>query len=106
MSSDLKIVVTTFPDRTSAEKTAGLIVDAGLAACAQVGSDLTSYFRWEGKVRKETEVAVTFKVLQQRFELFVGELKLQHPHEVPQIISWSAEFVDRAYLEWARGKKK
>lgn len=106
MSSDLKIVVTTFPDRASAEKTAELIVDAGLAACAQVGSDLTSYFRWEGEVRKETEVTVTFKVLQQRFGLFAGELKLQHPHEVPQIISWPAEFVDRAYLEWARGKKK
>ena len=105
MSSELKIVVTTFPDRQSAEKTAGLIVDAGLAACAQVGADLTSFYRWDGKVKRDAEVAVTFKVLQDRFDLFAGELRLQHPYEVPQIISWSAEYVDRAYLEWARGRK-
>lgn len=105
MSSEMKIVVTTFPDRASAEKTAGLIVDAGLAACAQVGAELTSFYRWEGEVKQETEVAVTFKVLQDRFRLFTGELKLQHPYEVPQIISWQAEYVDPAYLEWARGRK-
>jgi len=105
MSSELKIVVTTFPDRASAEKTAGLIVDAGLAVCAQVGADLTSFYRWDGQVKREAEVAVTFKVLQQRFGLFVGELNLQHPHDIPQIISWPAEHVNRAYLDWARGKK-
>ena len=105
MSSDLKIVVTTFPDRAVAEKTAELIVDAGLAVCAQVGADLTSFYRWEGKVRRDPEVTVTFKVLHQRFDLFTGELKLQDPNEIPQIISWPAEFVDRAYLDWARGKK-
>lgn len=105
MSNDLKIVVTTFPDRTVAEKTAHLIVDAGLAVCAQVGADLVSFYRWEGQVKRDEEVAVTFKVLQKRFELFVGELRLQHPAEVPQIISWPAEYVDRPYLEWARGKK-
>ena len=105
MSNDLTIVVTTFPDRESAEKTACLIVDAGLAACAQVGADLTSFYRWDGKVKRDSEVTVTFKVLQDRFDLFVGELRLQHPYEVPQIISWSPGYVDRAYLEWARGRK-
>ena len=105
MSSELKIVVTTFADRAVAEKTAHLLVDAGLSVCAQVGADLVSFYRWEGEIQRDAEVAVTFKVLQQRFDLFVGELRLQHPAEVPQIISWPAEFVDRAYLEWARGRK-
>ena len=105
MSSELRVVVTTFPDRETAEKTVGLMVDAGLAVCAQVGADLVSFYRWDGAVKRDEEVAVTFKVLQERFSLFTGELNLQHPYEVPQIISWPADHVNKAYLDWAKGKK-
>ena len=105
MSSELWVVVTTFPDRESAEKTAVLMVDAGLAVCAQVGADLVSFYRWDGSVKRDEEVAVTFKVLQARFDLFTGELNLQHPYDVPQIISWPPDYVNKAYLDWAKGKK-
>lgn len=104
MSHELRIVITTFAERGAAEKVAGLMVDAGLAVCAQVGADLVSFYRWEGEVKRDQEVAVTFKVLHDRFDLFTGELKLQHPYDIPQIISWPAEYVNRAYLDWARGK--
>ena len=104
MSSELKIVVTTFADRAVAEKTAHLLVDAGLSVCAQVGADLVSYFRWDGAVRREQEVAVLIKVLPDRYELCAGELKLLHPYDVPQIVAWPAGRVDAAYLAWARGK--
>jgi len=104
MSHELRIVVTTFAERDIAEKVAGLMVDAGLAVCAQVGADLVSFYRWDGVVKRDQEVAVTFKVLHDRFDLFTGELKLQHPYDIPQIISWPAEYVNRAYLEWAQGK--
>jgi len=104
MSHELRIVVTTFAERDIAEKVAGLMVDAGLAVCAQVGTDLVSFYRWDGVVKRDQEVAVTFKVLHDRFDLFTGELKLQHPYDIPQIISWPAGYVNRAYLEWAQGK--
>jgi periplasmic divalent cation tolerance protein len=104
MSTELRVVVTTFSDRENAEKVSGLMVDAGLAVCAQVGADLVSFYRWDGAVKRDEEVAVTFKVLADRFDLFTGELKLQHPYDVPQIISWPAEYVNRAYLDWAEGK--
>ena len=105
MSAELRVVVTTFPDRETAEKTAGLMVDAGLAVCAQVGADLVSFYRWDGSVKRDEEVAVTFKVLHSRFELFTGELNLQHPYDVPQIISWPPDYVNKAYMDWAKGKK-
>lgn len=104
MSSELWIVVTTFPDRDQAKKVARLMVDAGLAVCAQVGADLVSFYRWEGAINEDQEVAVTFKVLEERLDLFTGELKLQHPNDIPQILSWPAQKVNRAYLKWAQGK--
>jgi periplasmic divalent cation tolerance protein len=104
MADELRVVATTFPDRAEAERVTRLLVDAGLAACGQVGADLASFYRWDGEVRADGEVAAAYKVLTERFSLFVGELKLQHPYQVPQIIAWPATWTDPDYLAWARGK--
>ena len=103
---DLRILATTFPDREQAESITRLLVDAGLAVCGQVGADLTSFYRWDGEVQREQETSVVFKVLTERFDLFVGELKLQHPYGVPQLIAWRADWADEAYLCWAKGQGK
>lgn len=99
----LLILTTTFPDRSTAERVVALLVDGGLAVCGQVGADLRSFYRWEGELRDTAEVAVTLKVLPERYELCAGELKLQHPYEVPQIVAWPAARVEQSYLDWARG---
>ncbi len=99
----LMILTTTFPDRATAERVVALLVDGGLAVCGQVGAELRSFYRWEGELKDEAEVAVALKVLPARYELCAGELKLQHPYEVPEIVGWPAARVEQAYLDWARG---
>jgi periplasmic divalent cation tolerance protein len=106
VSDDLRILVTTFPDRETAERVTRMLVDAGLVVCGQVGGDMQSYYRWEGEVKCEAEVPVVYKVLPARFELFVGELKQQHPYEIPQLVAWPSAWTDAAYLEWAKGQGK
>jgi len=105
-NSGLRLVATTFPDRTQAEAVARLLVDAGLAVCAEVGADLVSFHQWQGTVRQDAEVAVNFKVLDARFDLFVGELKLQHPYDTPQLVAWRTDWANAAYLDWAKGQGK
>jgi periplasmic divalent cation tolerance protein len=101
--NELMVLATTFPDRESAERVVALLVDGGLAVCGQVGADLRSFYRWQGRLEDSAEVAVTLKVLAARYELCAGELKLQHPYDVPQIVAWPATRVDADYLNWARG---
>lgn len=100
---ELLILATTFPDRETAERVVGLLVDGGLAVCGQVGADIVSFYRWEAELCRAAEVAVVLKVLPDRFDLCVGELKLQHPYDIPQIVAWSSTFVSREYLAWAQG---
>lgn len=102
-AGDLLILATTFPDRETAERVVGLLVDGGLAVCGQVGADLTSFYRWEGQLCRASEVAAVLKVLPDRFDLCLGELKLQHPYDIPQVVAWAADFVSRDYLAWAQG---
>ena len=65
--SELLVLATTFPDRDGAERVVSLLVDGGLAVCGQVGADLRSFYRWEGKLEEASEVAVTLKILPERF---------------------------------------
>jgi periplasmic divalent cation tolerance protein len=102
VSTGLSVVLSTFPDRKEAERVAELLVDAGLAVCAQVGADLVSFYRWQGRLQRDTEVAVAFKVLDERLKLFTGELELQHPYDVPQVLGWPVATAAKDYLAWAR----
>jgi periplasmic divalent cation tolerance protein len=101
----LMVVLCTYPDRAAAETAARHLVDAGLAVCAQVGADLVSFYRWGGEVKRDAEVAVVLKVLPERYDLCVGELRLQHPYDTPQVVAMDAARVDAAYLAWARGRE-
>jgi periplasmic divalent cation tolerance protein len=105
-AADLIILTTTFPDRETAERVTGLLVDGGLAVCGQVGADLVSFYRWEGQLCRAGEVAVALKVLSDRLDLCLGELKVQHPYDIPQIVGWPAAVVSREYLAWAQGTGK
>jgi uncharacterized protein involved in tolerance to divalent cations len=100
---DLFCVKTLFSDQTSAEKVATLLVDAGLAVCARVECPVTSLHRLDGSLKKESEIPVTFNVLPLRLDLFLGELKLQHPLPSPPITGWALPLVDKNYLEKIMG---
>lgn len=107
MCSDtgLLAVTTTCADRASAETLAERLVAEGLAACVQVGADVTSIYRWEGEVRRDVETPVLAKVPAPRLAAFTARLREMHAYDVPQITGWTLDTVDRDYLRWAEGSE-
>ncbi len=99
----LWVLVTTFPRRDLALAAGRRLVAEELAACAQVGGDLVSFYRWRGEVREEAEVAMTLKVRASRYAACAARLRELHPYEVPQIAGWPLARVDPDYARWARG---
>ena len=62
------------------------LVEEKLAACAQVTGAITSFYRWEGKVRQNREAFIIFKTkmkLQQEVADFVER---EHSYEVPECV--------------------
>ena len=53
-------VVTTAPDRASAEQLADRLLEARLAACVQI-SPCTSRYHWQGAIEQAEEVVCTVK---------------------------------------------
>lgn len=96
------LVFCTFPDEGLAQKAAEEAVEAGLAACCQVGAPVRSVYRWEGKTEVAREVPLSCKTTASARPGLEALLKLRHPYAVPEIIAVPVAHGLPAYLEWVR----
>jgi periplasmic divalent cation tolerance protein len=101
---DVSVVVTTAPDRATAERIVRHLVEERLVACGNVLEGMTSIYRWQGAVETTSELLVLLKTRRARVEeVFrrVGEL---HPYDVPELLALPAAAVSSAYSRWVRAE--
>jgi len=93
------MVITTAPNRETAENLAESILNNRLAACIQM-SDIRSFFLWEGKLHKDGEVALSIKTTEARYRDLEAHILKHHPYDVPEIIMLPITSGLPAYLDW------
>jgi periplasmic divalent cation tolerance protein len=96
------VVLTNLPDSESAFNLARELVEMRLAACANVLSPATSFYRWEGREERATEHPVLIKTTGERYAELERAIRERHPYDLPEIISWPIENGLAAYLDWVR----
>jgi periplasmic divalent cation tolerance protein len=99
--SDVVTVTITFATPEDAQAMAEALVQARLAACAQVWP-ITSTYRWRDEVERAQEHRLEAKTLASalpRLEAFVRE---RHSYDVPEIIAHVTSFASDAYAHWVR----
>jgi periplasmic divalent cation tolerance protein len=94
------LIVTNLPDRESAERLAGLLVEQRLAACVTILAPCTSVYRWQGAVETANETPLLIKTAAANYEAVEAAIKLQHPYELPEIIAVPIAAGFPAYLNW------
>ena len=82
----ISVVATVVDDRGIADLLAASAVTGRLAACAQVGGEVESTFRWRGSVQIAREWSVWFKTAIDRVAALVEHVRAQHPYETPEIL--------------------
>jgi periplasmic divalent cation tolerance protein len=95
-------VTTTLPDEAAAERVAGCLVEEHLAACAQVIGQVSSTYRWEGKVERAGEWYCHLKTTLAMLPAVQARLRELHPYEVPEIVAVPIVDGDPGYLRWIR----
>lgn len=93
-------VTTTTDDPERAAELAGRAVELRLAACAQVGSPITSFYRWQGETHRDQEWPVVFKTTAARYRELETYLREAHTYDEPQITAVSVTRGSPGYLEW------
>ena len=94
------IVFVTASSLEEAEKIARILVEKGLAACANILSPVRSIFVWEQNLTEETEVLLMFKTKRDLFGHLAEEVKKLHSYNLPEIIALPILAGTEDYLNW------
>ena len=100
MSLSPLIILCTCPDQTTAERIAEAVVSERLAACVNIAPGLTSIYRWEGQIQRETELLLLIKTRQAVYPQLEARIRELHPYQVPEIIALPIQTGSATYLNW------
>jgi periplasmic divalent cation tolerance protein len=100
------LVLTNLPDRATAERLAGLLIEKRLAACVNILAPCRSVYRWKDAVQHDEEHPMLIKTTAERYPEMERALRAGHPYELPEIIAVPIERGLPAYLDWVAAETK
>lgn len=95
-----RVVLVTAPDPGAAESLVRQLVEEGVVACGNILPGITSIYRWQGRVERETEVLVVFKTTPAGADRLVERVPELHPYDVPEVLVLPVEAGHRPYVQW------
>ncbi|RJR21292.1 MAG: divalent-cation tolerance protein CutA [Nitrospiraceae bacterium] len=102
--TDKEIVIfITAPNEDEAARIARSLVEARLAACANIVRNIRSIYTWQGSVQDDTEVLMVVKTREVLFEAVSARVRELHSYDVPEIIALPIIDGFPDYLNWLRG---
>jgi periplasmic divalent cation tolerance protein len=96
------VVLCTIPDEKTGLDMAEKLVAEKLAACVNLSGGLTSVYRWQEKIEKETESLLIIKTRRILFSALEERIISLHPYQVPEIIALPILKGHPPYLDWIR----
>jgi periplasmic divalent cation tolerance protein len=94
------LVLTTLPDRASAEALAQALVRERWAACVSIGATIQSIYHWQGALETAHEIPLCAKTCADRFDGIAAAIRAHHPYELPQIVAVPITHGYAPYLDW------
>ncbi len=93
-------VLVTAPNLKVARRIARAVVEANLAACANLLPGIESHYRWQGRLEKSSEVLLLIKTSKPRLPALESRIAELHPYDTPEIIALPLHAGSARYLAW------
>ena len=94
------LILVTSPNKELSEKLASALVEKHLAACVNIVPSLTSFYRWEGKVQRDSEELLIIKTA----TTMIGQVKetvlANHTYDTPEFVVIEPRYVEERYANW------
>jgi periplasmic divalent cation tolerance protein len=97
-------IQTTSDQRETLETIAKQLIENKLAACVQISSPISSFFRWKDKVDSAVEFVAAIKTRAQLFDAVAAVIGQHHNYELPQIIAVPIVHVSDDFADWIRSE--
>ncbi|MCC7202104.1 MAG: divalent-cation tolerance protein CutA [Nitrospirae bacterium] len=100
VSQEFCIILITAGSVEEGERIAGSLVDNHLVACVNVVPSVTSFFFWEGKSDRQSEVLLIAKSRKSLLNNIIDHVKKIHSYTVPEVIALPIIGGPEDYLKW------
>lgn len=94
------VVFTTIADQTAGFRLAKDLVHKKLAACVHVLPIMTSFYFWEGEVKRDDEHLLLIKTPPEKYPELESFINDNHSYDTPEIIAIDSKEVSDKYREW------
>ena len=98
-------IITTLHKKEDAVKIGKGLLQEHLIACYNLWPVESAYW-WKGKVLEENEVMMFMKSQNQNFEQIRSFIKEKSGYEVPEVIAFEPERVDKSFELWVDSETK
>jgi periplasmic divalent cation tolerance protein len=98
------VILAAYPRLGPAERAARDLVASRLAACATVTPGGRAYYRWEGRLHRDTSVLLWGKTTPSKARAAIERIQKSHPDRVPEILVLPVTGGHAPYLAWLRGE--
>lgn len=102
----MHLIYITFPEKSEAMKTAGMLIRNRLAACVNIYDNVTSIYEWEGQIQQNEEVTMICKVSDESVDDVIKRVTKCHTNACPCIISIKIEKGNEDFLKWVETSSK
>ena len=99
--NELIIIKTTVKNKVTRENIINELIKNDYVSCINVIENVSSHYKWQGKVENEKEDILFIKTMKRNEKLVYEVIRVTHDYETPEIITIALNNVDSSYLNWA-----
>lgn len=96
------LVLTTVPDRDTAQTLADKFLNERLAACVTRTASCDSSYWWDGRITRDEEFMLFIKTRASLYSRLESRIQELHPYDVPEIIALPIFAGSKNYLDWIK----
>ena len=97
---NIKFFYITTSNKKEAERIAKKLLNKKLIACANVISNVNSYFVWKNKIQNSKEIIICGKTILKNKKKIIKVVKSLHSYSVPCIIFFDITGGNKDFLKW------
>ena len=102
----VNFIYMTAGSKAEAKEIGNALVESQLAACVNILDGMQSVYRWEGKVRMDSEVVLIAKTTKALVSQLVEKVKSLHSYDCPCIVSLPISDGYPPFLDWIHSEVK
>mgnify|MGYP000279969456 CR=1 FL=1 len=94
-------VLVTIP-KGKAKRLAKKLLERKVCACVNILKEVESLFWWKEKIDTAKESLLIIKTQTHLFEKLKETIKKYHPYDIPEVIGFKIDNVNKDYLDWIK----